>query len=810
MSGIQAIDNYSIHRICSSQVIVDLATAVKELIENALDAKASTIEIKLVEYGGDIIEVSDNARGVDPENYEGIALKHHTSKLDTFEALSNVTSFGFRGEALNALCELSGSFIVTTKRKVDDVGHLLRFDKIGTLIKTEVIARGEGTTVTVNNLFETLPVRRAEFIRNIKKQYQKMLRVVQSYALFAVGVKISVFNVVKNKRTCVLATQMSQKVDDNICTLFGSKFYNELLAINIPLTLPSTSESEAEPVSLGTIVGFISKATEGSTGHSDNDRQFVFCNGRPVDLPKAVRIMNEEWRRIEMKNRPAFLLDIRLTASIVDVNLAPDKREVIIQHEAVILNALRDYVASEYAKSRGCFTVQTLAIPQSLPQQQLLQSQAMEEEQPPRDIVLSSSSALAGFAGWTSTTTSSKKSTDENTLSYSQHLPRAVTWSTPADNDRICSQPHPSSLSMPSSGEQEPSQPLSPPTSSFSRQQSSGGEKVYEVHDLSDNDNILSQGDRSSIASKPVATCRLDMDTIVHSFQRNQQEEQQRKAMKRKHDDISESMHGSETGMDVDEATSSAEIPSNIRILSKQDFKEMRIIGQFNLGFIIAELRGDLFILDQHACDEKFRFEALQRNTKIHTQPLLRPLSVESSAAQEAIIIDNLDVFAANGFQLSIDEKETVGRRVKLTAVPFSKGVEFGVRDVQDLAAMLGEEDGDSYSEGKASKTYIGLINVPLSKKPTQEQNSSSSLSNATSRRSTPILPKIMAMHASRACRSAIMIGTALNLQEMKRVVTQMSSVEQPWNCPHGRPTMRHLIDLQSHLANEQQSNEKH
>ena len=101
---IKALEKDSIHRICAGQVVVDLATAVKELIENALDAKATSIDIRLKDMGAESIEVVDNGCGIEEKNYESIALKHHTSKIGAFEDLYSVTSFGFRGEALNALC----------------------------------------------------------------------------------------------------------------------------------------------------------------------------------------------------------------------------------------------------------------------------------------------------------------------------------------------------------------------------------------------------------------------------------------------------------------------------------------------------------------------------------------------------------------------------------------------------------------------------------------------------------------------------------------------------------------------------------
>lgn len=181
----------------------------------------------------------------------------------------------------------------------------------------------------------------------------------------------------------------------------------------------------------------------------------------------------------------------------------------------------------------------------------------------------------------------------------------------------------------------------------------------------------------------------------------------------------------------------------------------------------------------------------MQRNTKIHQQPLLRPLVIEMTANLENVVEDHVAVFEANGFHLRIDENAPVGQRVSMLTMPFSKGTQFGVNDVLELASLLsGEGDEiDGFYEGRINKNYISLRNEPVG--PSQRPSSSASAS-ATQQ---VLLPKVMTMFASRACRSAVMIGTALSLTEMRSIVQQMVVVEQPWNCPHGRPTMRHLFD---------------
>lgn len=189
--------------------------------------------------------------------------------------------------------------------------------------------------------------------------------------------------------------------------------------------------------------------------------------------------------------------------------------------------------------------------------------------------------------------------------------------------------------------------------------------------------------------------------------------------------------------------------------ISKEMFERMEILGQFNLGFIIAKLENDLFIIDQHASDEKFNFEDQQRNTTIKSQRLIISQKLELTAANEAILMDNIDVFQKNGFDFEIDHKAKPMEKVKLVALPMSKNWTFGVEDIEELIFMLSDSPSVMCRPSRVRK-----------------------------------------MFASRACRMSIMVGTALSQAQMKKIVCHMGEIEHPWNCPHGRPTMRHLINL--------------
>ena len=122
------------------------------------------------------------------------ALKHYTSKLRNYSDLESISTFGFRGEALSSLCALSDLTITTARACDAPKGVKLVFETSGKLIAQNVVAASKGTAVCSANLFKTLPVRRKELERNIKREYTKVLGYLQAYASICVGVKFSVFH----------------------------------------------------------------------------------------------------------------------------------------------------------------------------------------------------------------------------------------------------------------------------------------------------------------------------------------------------------------------------------------------------------------------------------------------------------------------------------------------------------------------------------------------------------------------------------------------------------------------------------------
>lgn len=177
-----------IHKICSGQVIMDLSIAVKELLENSIDAGATRLEIKLSDSLD--IQLSDNGNGIDQANWSSICQKHSTSKLQTFKDLESISTFGFRGEALSALCQISQALTITTRTKEMANGVQLSFKRNGMLESTAHVSCCVGTIVRISQLFYYLPVRFREAKKRIKQEYSKVAQLLSAYALVNQSIKI--------------------------------------------------------------------------------------------------------------------------------------------------------------------------------------------------------------------------------------------------------------------------------------------------------------------------------------------------------------------------------------------------------------------------------------------------------------------------------------------------------------------------------------------------------------------------------------------------------------------------------------------
>ncbi|KAF7559452.1 hypothetical protein G7046_g4695 [Stylonectria norvegica] len=349
MATIKQIDDRTVHQIQSGQVIVDLCSVVKELVENSIDATATSIDVRFKNQGLDLIEVQDNGSGISPENHPSVALKHHTSKLSSYSDIASLETFGFRGEALASLCALSFLSVTTCLAKDVPKGSKLGFEASGKLNGSSVVAAQRGTTVSVENLFHNLPVRRRELERNIKREWHKVIALLNQYACIQTNLKFTVSQQpTKGKRILLFSTKGNLTTRDNIINIFGAKTMTSLVPLELKLEMrPSTvGQGPQHSTDLHSsskevhIIGHVSRPTHGD-GRQTPDRQMFFVNGRPCGLPQFARIFNEVYRSYNSGQTPFIMADIQLDTHMYDVNVSPDKRSILLHDQSDLLDTLR-------------------------------------------------------------------------------------------------------------------------------------------------------------------------------------------------------------------------------------------------------------------------------------------------------------------------------------------------------------------------------------------------------------------------------------------------------------------------------------
>ncbi|XP_021775367.1 DNA mismatch repair protein PMS1-like isoform X1 [Chenopodium quinoa] len=886
---IKPINKSVVHKICAGQVILDLSSAIKELVENSLDAGATSIEIALKDYGEEWFQVIDNGCGISPNNFKVLALKHHTSKLADFPDLQSLTTFGFRGEALSSLCAL-GSLTVETRTKNESVATHLTFDNTGQLVAEHKTARNVGTSVTVKKLFSNLPVRSKEFSRNIRKEYGKLVSLLNAYAIIAKGVRFVCTNMSgKSARSVVLKTQGSGSLKDNIITLFGMSTFTCLEPLSI--SLPGNC----------TVEGFVSKSGYGS-GRNMGDRQFLYVNGRPVDMPKVGKLVNELYRGANSRQYPIVILNFIVPIMAYDVNVTPDKRKIFFSDEGSILQFLREALGMIYSASSVTYNVRNIDAPDEkddhlsprpvglqLPSEQCKSSpkraqaeEVCEEKQANKDNMISGSIGKGNNLSSFGLRSDAQKSQDRDFGLRVHRIKKTYSYSPSHENDNTsinidqeCLKEaerdvainnnltnRPSSiqssltkfvtlqkrkyenLSTPLSEapilRNEPLQRKSESNDLLHLAAVSSATKVHDSAGLYENQTskhsktatdlcqtsspLLNDGDacmEGLIEDNQLQKKRVPAaDVIIPSESRSGISEieleeaplgsqslqgtpppssapkasstlqfNMKDLMKRRKQKLSIShtsfdafsrtttkrcyaaatLELSQADNEEWKARALAAATTELeRLFRKRDFGRMKVVGQFNLGFIIGKLDEDLFIVDQHAADEKYNFERLSESTVMNQQPLLRPVRLELSPEEEIVTSMHMDIVRKNGFILEEDLDSSPGNRFKLKSVPFSKNITFGVEDVKELISTL----SDGHGECSIMSTY--------------KMDTSDSICPS----------RVRAMLASRACRSSIMIGDALGRNEMQKILEHLAELKSPWNCPHGRPTMRHLVNL--------------
>ncbi|NXF92626.1 MLH1 protein, partial [Eubucco bourcierii] len=345
MAGvIRRLDEAVVNRIAAGEVIQRPANAIKEMIENCLDAKSTSIQVVVKEGGLKLIQVQDNGCGIRKEDLDIVCERFTTSKLQKFEDLTNIATYGFRGEALASISHVA-HVTVTTKTADAKCAYRATYSDGKIKAPPKPCAGNQGTQITVEDLFYNVNTRR-KALKNPSEEYAKILEVVGRYAIHNSGISFSVKkqgDTVSDVRTLSNASTV-----DNIRSIFGNAVSRELIEVG------------CEDASLAfKMKGYISNAN-----YSVKKCVFLlFINHRLVEsaaLRKAVETVYAAY--LPKGTHPFLYLSLEIAPQNVDVNVHPTKHEVHFLHEDSILERVQQHVESKLlgSNSSRMYFTQTL------------------------------------------------------------------------------------------------------------------------------------------------------------------------------------------------------------------------------------------------------------------------------------------------------------------------------------------------------------------------------------------------------------------------------------------------------------------
>ena len=679
---IHLLSQECINQIAAGEVVERPSSIVKELVENALDAKATAISIEIKGGGISFLRVSDNGEGIFSEDLERAFMPHATSKIQNPKDLEEILSFGFRGEALASIASVAKVECIS-KRQEDFLAHRILVEG-GSFSPVEEVGGMDGTSILVRDLFYNVPARK-KFLLSESTEASRVEEMVEKLALANPGIS---FHFVKDGKSR-FQTLGGGKLSDVVFGIYGKTFAKDSLEIK-----ESYYPSSLTGLATLHIEGLLGKP---SLTRSNRQYEIFFVNGRFVRDSLLSRALEDAYKPFLMQHKfPFAIVFLHLSPNLVDVNVHPQKLEVRFQNREKIYQALFDCVSKTLSKA-DLIDHSPLSLFQ-------------KEKEEKNTTFLSPSSQL-----W-----EKKEEKKENKNDIPEEAVRSD------QNDK--------------QGAEQ--------ISAIKEQEKEKAEAVNQGYPI---------GEASEKASEK-APFRIEVPEL------NQQKVETReekliyeefdltKGIRLEEEKASEK---EENTVPKEEQlfTESENLPSaeqeslfSPSFFSEEGEKEFRLIGQVFQTYWLIEFQKELFIMDQHAAHEKVNFEKMRRNylEKPGISQGILPKTMVFSAKEEELYEKTKDYFTHLGYRIRKEEE----KRYALEGIP----ADFPSLD----AEMLFHEILDALAE---------------------EGN----LSEAES-----VYDKI----ASMACKASVKGNQLLSFKEAEALVEKLFTLENPYACPHGRPTI--------------------
>ncbi|ELY40711.1 DNA mismatch repair endonuclease MutL [Natronorubrum tibetense] len=659
-TDIRQLDENTVARIAAGEVVERPASAVKELLENSLDADADTVDVTVEEGGTELIRVADDGRGMREADVRAAVREHTTSKIDGLEDLeSGVATLGFRGEALHTIGSVSRVTIKSRPRDGDaagDAGTELVYEG-GEVTTVEPTGCPAGTIVEVDDLFYNTPARR-KFLKTTATEFAHVNRIVTRYALANPDVAVSLTHDGRE----VFATTGQGDLQAAVMAVYGREVASAMISLE-------ADGDELPPGPLESVNGLVSHP---ETNRSSREYLATYVNGRAVTAD-AIRegIMGAYGTQLGGDRYPFVTLFLEVPGDAVDVNVHPRKREVRFDDD----DAVRRQVDA--------------AVESALLEHGLLRSHAPRGRSAPAEARVDPGSAETTKR--TASETGSAAEADSESASsadgvagegVSATAPSADGSAADGATDATSAEPTaagPRSSASSSAGDSAGAGSTSPSSASAVAGNSSA--EPAPRSSTTDQSNTLSETGSTEGESEATAdsagAASTETSTATRTSSPDPDPARKFAAATEQRTLTGEPATGDETEFDS--------LPT------------LRVLGQLDDTYLVCETEDGLALIDQHAADERVNYERLQRAFADDpaAQALASPVELELTAVEAEAFESYREALSRLGFYAD----RTDDRTVAVTTVPAVLEETLEPERVRDVLASFLEGDRESGAE---------------------------------------------------------------------------------------------------------------
>ncbi|MHA1266918.1 MAG: DNA mismatch repair endonuclease MutL [Candidatus Helarchaeota archaeon] len=327
MGKIKMLDEATRLKIAAGEVVQNPASVVKELVENAIDAKSSKIIINIQKGGKQLIEIIDNGDGIVSDDVKLAFERYTTSKISSISDLQKLHTLGFRGEALASIAAVSEVELITKDRSAS-IGTQIHL-KGGTILSVDQASHAQGTTVRVRNLFYNVPAR-LKFLKRSQAEFQAILEIITNYSLLYTSIH---FILTHNGVEILNSAAVSDRLD-KIYFVYGKDIAKQMILISYSTEILKISGYISRPM--------IQRGTRKSYS--------FFVNNRYIKSKLLTEAVDEAYKTVLPRNRhPIIVLTLYIDSQMIDVNIHPAKEEIKFSQEQFIFDTVKTVILDSFS-----------------------------------------------------------------------------------------------------------------------------------------------------------------------------------------------------------------------------------------------------------------------------------------------------------------------------------------------------------------------------------------------------------------------------------------------------------------------------